>query len=375
MRHLHSSPFLSPLVSPVLGLALAGLLVGATTLTMRREGARVAARLDAISWIRSTPDASPRRHVTDTDPTLLVSIEEAGAFLASWQTIGGCGAGAGSGNGAGVKWIGRNVTGGSLNIQEQFSYTKLGTADYPERDLIANTLLTTDLGEKWSVGANIPLLYKYLNDPQHLAPSAPAVNYSNAGLGDVSVQLTRRLGSINATTLTGIVGLPTGKHDASFTPNVSPINPINQTAQLGFGKYTGSVVLDHTFDEVWGLMVVGGTGSWRGGKNEFDSYRAPTAAVYGYAGYFWGSFVPAFGMTLSGFKGHDMDQKAIQNTPLVALSANLSIEWSTPWIAVLLAGSVPYKWDGVYKDENAAPRSPWGFMPWTFALGIATAPF
>jgi hypothetical protein len=128
-------------------------------------------------------------------------------------------------------------------------------------------------------------------------------------------------------------------------------------------------------DQVWGVVVVGGLASWRGGKNEFDSYRAPTASVYSYAGYFWGPLVPAIGMTLSGFKGHDEDQNSQQNTPLVALSANLSLEWSTPWVAILLAGSIPYKWDGVHADDSGNPRSPWGFMPWTLALGISTAPF
>src|SRR5687768_13456436 len=45
--------------------------------------------------------------------------------LASWQSVGGCGAGSTSGAGAGVKWIGRNVTGGLFNAQCQTSYAKL----------------------------------------------------------------------------------------------------------------------------------------------------------------------------------------------------------------------------------------------------------
>ena len=340
----------------------------------RRDAARASAFLDGISASAQRGEVadSSMKVAAAPDLALLVRVHDLGPLLASWQTVGGCGAGAGSGTGAGIKWIGRNVSGGLFNVQEQFSYTKIGTVDYPERDYVANTLITTDLGEKWSVGVNIPLLYKYLTDPQHLAPLAPAVDYSNAGLGDVSLQLTRRLGSINATTLTALVGLPTGKHDASYS--VGGV-PINQTAQLGFGKYTGSLILDHTMDQVWGLVVVGGTANWRGGKNEFDSYRAPTASAYSYVGYFLGPIVPAVGVTLSGFKGHDVDQNSTQPTPLVALSANLSLEWSNPYFAVLLAGSVPYKWDGVDKDESGNPRTPWGFLPWTVALGLSMSPF
>lgn len=344
----------------------------------RREAARLRAVLDAVPAADGQAVGARGASRKDADApaspdvALLVRVHDLEPLLASWQTVGGCGAGAGSGTGAGIKWIGRNVTGGLFNVQEQFSYTKIGTVDYPERDYVANTLITTDLGQKWAVGVNIPLVYKYLSDPQHLAPLVPAVDYSNGGLGDMSVQLTRRLGSINATTLTALLGLPTGTHDASYTKGGVPIN---QTAQLGFGKYTGSLILDHTMDQVWGLVVVGGMGSWRGGKNEFDSYRAPTASAYTYLGYFLGPVVPAFGLTLSGFKGHDVDQNSIQPTPLVALSANFSIEWSNPWLAVLLAASVPYKWDGVTQDESGNPRTPWGFLPWTFALGLSTSPF
>jgi hypothetical protein len=361
-----------------LTLLFALTLVGAALsplLLARLDARRMAVRLDQLA---ASPGGAPLadRLALETrrtaDPALFVRLQELEPLLASWQTIGGCGAGAGSGTGAGIKWIGRNVSGGLFNVQEQFSYTKLGTVQYPERDYVANTLINADLCENWSVGINVPLVYKYLSDPQHLAPQSPAIDYSNGGLGDVSLQVTRRLGSINATSLTGMLGLPTGTHAVSYTAGGTLLN---QTAQLGFGKYTGTLVLDHTMDQVWGLVVVGGLASYRGGKNEFDSYRAPTASVYSYAGYFLGPLVPAFGLTLSGFKGHDVDRQSEQFTPLVALSANLSLEWSTPYIAILLAGSIPYKWDGKYTDDSMNPRSPWGFLPWTLALGISMAPF
>jgi hypothetical protein len=353
----------------LVGAALSPLLIA------RLDARRMAARLDELA--RSPAGAPvalrmPLAGAAMPDPALFVRLQELAPLLASWQTIGGCGAGAGSGTGAGIKWIGRNVSGGLFNVQEQFSYTKLGTTQYPERDYIANTLMNADVGEKWNIGLNVPLIYKYLSDPQHLAPSIPAIDYSNGGLGDVSLQVTRRLGSINATSLTAMLGLPTGTHAARYTEGGTLLN---QTAQLGFGKYTGTLILDHTMDQVWGLVVVGGLASWRGGRNELDNSRVPTASVYSYAGYFWGPLVPAFGLTLSGFKGHDVDQRSEQFTPLVALSANLSLEWSTPYVAILLAGSIPYKWDGRYTDDSMNPRSPWGFLPWTLALGLSMAPF
>lgn len=348
------------------------LIVACPALLRWREGRHLGARLQALTLPAHGAQGAAALAVSDPDPTFLVRLPETAALLASWQTIGGCGAGAGAGTGAGVKWIGRNVTGGLLNIQEQFLYTNLGPAGYPERNFYVNTLITSDIGERWNVGVNVPYVYKYFDDPLKFAPSAPAIDYSNGGLGDISLQVTRRLGRINNVSLTGIVGIPTGTYKASFTPGGTPIN---QNQQIGFGRPTGSLVLDQTLDRVWGLIVVGGLASYRGGKNSIDNYRAPSATTYGYVGYFLGPFVPAFGLSLTGFYGHDRDQNSQQNTPLAALAANASIEWTNSYFAVLLAGSLPYKYDGVYRDDSQNPRSPWGFIPWTVALGLAAAPF
>lgn len=356
-----------------LALAAAVMAVVVCPLVLRsRESRRLDARLQALRLPPDSALAAAALATSDPDPAFLVRLGESTALLASWQTIGGCGAGAGAGTGAGVKWIGRSVTGGLLNIQEQVLYTNLGVAGYPERNYYVNTLITSDVGEKWNAGINLPYVYKYFDDPLKFAPSSPAVDYSNGGLGDISLQLMRRFGRINNVTLTGIVGLPTGAYKASFTPGGSPIN---QNQQIGFGRPTATLVLDETLDRMWGLIVLGGLASYRGGKNSIDNYRAPSATGYAYAGYFLGPFVPAFGLSLTGFGGHDRDQNSQQNTPLVSLAANASIEWTNSYFAVLLAGSLPYKYDGVYRDDSNNPRSPWGFIPWTVALGVAVAPF
>jgi hypothetical protein len=364
MRHV-------PLLS-----AIALLTVAAYPSVLRwRESTRVTSRAAQIACPSSTVDEPGSQAALNSmafDPTLLVRVDELDGLLASWQTIGGCGAGAGSASSAGLKWVGRNVTGGLVNVQEQVNYSNIGTAPYNEHNIFVNTYINGDLSEKWNVGAIIPLVYKYLDDPLHFAPAIPAVNYSNGGLGDISLTVTRRFGRINDTSLTGIVGLPTGKWDATYTPGGSYLN---QNAQLGFGKPTGAVVLDHTMDQVWGILVVGGVAAWRGGENKLNSYRAPTAALYGYTGYFLGPFVPSIGLIASGYKGHDIDVNSEQTTPLASVAAQAGIEWSTDWIAIMLAGTLPYKYDGIYKDESGQPRSPWGFMPWTLGFGVSVAPF
>lgn len=338
------------------------------------ERSDVLGRVQRISSIPGTSSFDPACRVGAAElisPTLLVRVERLEGLLASWQTIGGCGAGAGSASSTGLKWVGRNVTGGLFNVQQQTSYTNIGQAPYNEHNLFVNTLINAEIPGRWNLGVLIPLVYKYLDDPFHLAPESPAIDYSNGGLGDMSLFVTRRLGPINATSLTGVIGFPTGTWDDTFPSG----RYLNQNAQLGFGKPTAALVLDHTFDQVWGLVVVGGMASWRGGENRLNSYRAPTAGAYAFTGYFLGPLVPSVGLTVAGFKGHDLDQNVEQLTPLASVTAQAAVEWSTDWIAFFLAASRPYKYDGIREDTEGHPRSPWGFMPWTFALGVALSPF
>jgi hypothetical protein len=216
-------------------------------------------------------------------------------------------------------------------------------------------------------------VYKYLVDPNHVgAPGVtPATDYTNSGLGDINLLVTRKLGRINSLLLTGILGIPTGVYDA----HIAPGKYADLSQQIGFGEVTGSLILDQTLDQMWGLIVLGGTAAWRGGENRIHNYRAPSGTLYGYAGYFLGPLVPAFGLSVTGFTGHDRNQDAIQNTPLFSMAVNLSIEWSTSWIALLVAASFPYGYDGIGQADDGTPRSQWRFFPWTVSFGVAASPF
>jgi hypothetical protein len=370
MKYLWPSTFVA--------LALLAIAV-APAILQGWESARLLRKLDVPGASgKSTPETTiaagqQAGSLATPDPALLVRVEEQGRFVASWQTVGGCGAGSGGGSSIGLKWIGRNVRGGLFNVQEQMTYTKIGKPNHPDYNFFFNTLINTDLGEKWNVGVNLPFVYKWLTDPDSLGgPGVAPIDYSNSGLGDISLLCTRKLGRINATSLTATLGLPTGVYDARTTRLGTPLN---QSQQIGFGEFTGGLTVDHTFDEVWGLAVVGGSASWRGGTNKIHNYRSPTATAYGYVGYFLGPLVPAVGLSISGYKDHDKDLDVVQQTPLYSFAANLSIEWSVDWIALLVAASVPYGYDGFKKNDSGLPRSPWGFFPWTVSLGIAVSPF
>ena len=179
--------------------------------------------------------------------------------------------------------------------------------------------------------------------------------------------------AIRDTALTAALGVPTGTHDAAYKNDL-----LTQEKQLGPGRLTGTLTLDHTLDQSWGLITLGGLASWRGGENELGNYRAPFASVYGYAGYFLGPFVPSLGVALSGFTTSDRNRGISQTVPLVLASVNASLEWATDWIALLVGVSVPiglYYDKSVKADGERLADAPTGIQPWTVSLGVSVSPF
>ena len=297
------------------------------------------------------------------DAALPFSVRRLDGLLASWETIGGCGAGSSTGAGGGVKWIGRSTSGGAFQLQTQASYLKLPDG----YNLGLTTQVSRDLSDKWNIGLSVPVLYKYYRDYYGLA-----VDISNAGIGDISGFITRKFGEINDTALTLSVGAPTGVYDAKYKNDY-----LTQEKQLGAGMVSGGLTLDHTMDQQWGLMVLGGSFGYRGGQNKLGNYRAPVANVYGYCGYFAGPFVPSLGLTLQSFLGVDRDRGLDQEERLMSATGTVAMEWSTDSLALIAGFSLPFGW---YKPTAAAageknPLAPYGLQPWTVALGLSVSPF
>jgi hypothetical protein len=328
------------------------------------------ARLDRVA---AAAHAGPARVESATgDPFGVLAFAASGgssrgtdAALASWQTIGGCGAGGSGSGGASIKWVGRNVHGGLFNVVQTSGYTHLyddpnSTEFRSGFNFSSSTQLSTDLGERWNLGVVVPYLYKVYRDYRP-NPVLARQDVANRGLGDVSVLLLRKFGAINDTIATVSVGLPTG----SFKEQLDGAY-LTQEKQLGFGRPNASLTLDHSFDEIWGLFVVGGNASYRGGHNELESYRAPSASLYSYVGFFAGSLVPSFGLTATGFAAHDLDINTEQNTPLATVAPSAAIEWSSDYVAVLIGASLPF---------GSSLNGKYAKLPWIASLGISIAPF
>ena len=289
------------------------------------------------------------------------------ALLASWQSVAGCGASAATGGGAGIKWVGRSVSGGLFGVQCQATYSPLlADQNKSEHHFVVNTLITRDITDRWNVGVNLPFVYKYMRDPYQLD-----IDLSNGGLGDASLQVTRQLGPIGATSLTATLGLPTGKSDTTFR-----MSPLRQHQQLGFGKFTGSLTVDHTLDETWGLMVLGITGGHRGGRERArqlpgaereratrlpGSTSAPSCRRW--------DFPARFSAVTTAIGARKRTARFFRSQGSWRSNGR-----PTGWL-LLVGASLPYQYDAVFKTSEGFPKSPWSWGQWVLGLGVTLSPF
>jgi hypothetical protein len=329
------------------------------TLLERVTAVETATRLAAV---KTPATCRPNTSVAFTLPT----NDNDKSALSSWQTIGGCGAGGSGSGGSSIKWIGRNVSGGLFNVIQTSGYTHLYDDPNSQEfrggfNFSSTTQISSDITERWNAGIAIPYVYKVYRDFKPNPQLDKKKDVANRGVGDVSFLLVRKFGSIKDTIATLSLGLPTGTYQEKLDGS-----SLSQETQLGFGKPNASLTIDHVMDEIWGLFVIGGNASYRGGRNELESYRAPSGSLYSYVGFFAGSIVPSLGLTLTGFQKHDQDVNVEQNTPLVTLAPSVAIEWSTDYVAFLFGGSLPF---------GSSLNGKYAKLPWVASLGISLSPF
>jgi hypothetical protein len=271
-------------------------------------------------------------------PSSLLPVREE-IPLASWGSIGGCGAGGGSssGPGGGIKWVGRNVTGGLLDVQCLPSETLSHGNSF-------STLLTrvgVSPTQRWGLALYAPVLYK-VGDVTVLGQTKTA---RIAGFGDLNLEVSRKLGRTGAHLLSLIASTPVGAHDAVRQGIVLP-----QYLQLGSGVLGATAQYQYTRDRDWGLMLMGGTVNYGGWENSIGDWRAPSATASTHVGYIVGPLVPSAGLTLFGKPVHDRERgtsRPASSDPLFMMVPTLGLEWSSDWVAFFLAGTLGLSVNGL----------------------------
>jgi hypothetical protein len=329
---------------PVATLALLALWPAADRMWARRQ-AEARARAFLVTYDREGATAI-------TSAVLLPPLLPESP-LASWGSIGGCGAGGGSSSspGGGVKWVGRSVTGGLLDVQ------CLATDTWSHGNAFSalTNRLGTRLTSRWGLAAYVPVLYK-TGDVSVLGQSKTA---RIAGFGDVSLEISRKLGVTGAHQLMLIGTAPTGASDAVRQGIVLP-----QYLQLGSGVPGATAMYQYTRDRDWGLLLLGATATYAGWENSIHDYRAPNATAFAHVGYLLGPFVPSAGLTMFGKPMHDRERGAdrpASSDPLVMAVPGVGLEWSSDYVAFLLGGTLGLSLDGV--------------QSYTLGLGVTSSVF
>lgn len=190
-----------------------------------------------------------------------------------WESIGGCGAG-GSGGGAsdGIKWIGQGVSGGYLEVE---AFTK-----YSVGQNFSGLTLTPHLSIKptWStkLGVSIPWM-SHRGEVQYRTNQIPA-DRSTGGLGDLSFDFSKTIGSGGAASLSASLSLPTGQYDIKRGTDAAELI-LPSSFQKGSGLYSLTLGWDYSRDTDKGIWLYGLTYTHPfamhlfSGENEFnDTY-------------------------------------------------------------------------------------------------------
>ena len=190
-----------------------------------------------------------------------------------WQSIGGCGAGgSGGGSGDGIKWIGQGVSGGYLEVE---AFTK-----YTVGQNFTGVSFTPHLSIKptWStkLGVSVPWM-SHSGEVQYRSNQIPA-DRTTGGVGDVSIDFSKTIGSGGAASLSASLTIPTGQYDIKRgTDSGKELLP--SSFQKGSGLYSLTVGWDYSRDTDKGIWLYGLSYTHLfamhliSGENEFnDSY-------------------------------------------------------------------------------------------------------
>lgn len=321
---------------PVILIAAAALIPQVPLLTRWYAGRTNGQRLARLTQRASHVELHPLRACGQVDEAALLALRMIEPVLASWGNVGGCGAGGGASAAGGVKWIGRGVTGGLVDVQCLSSHTLFLDGGYQTTQ---SARVGTTLWQKWNFAVNVPFRLN-IQDVDVYGEGKTAIL---PGWGDLGLEVTRKLGITNASTLTLSLNFPTGSHDAVRQGIVLP-----KSMQLGPGSVTGGLTYEYTQDHDLGVLIYGLSIGYGGWENSIGDSSASSAGGYLHAGFLIGPLAPAIGFTLSSkFVGDRERYARIPDQPMLIGTFSASLEWSTDWLAVLLGLNLPVADTGV----------------------------
>ena len=357
-----------------------------------------------------------------------MALVAAAAFLVSynipvehatpWESIGGCGAGgSGGGSGDGIKWIGQGVSGGYLET-EVFTQYSVGQN-------FSGVTVSPHFSIKptWSTkfGVTVPWM-SHSGEVQYRSNQPPA-DRSTGGLGDISFDFSKTIGSGGAASLSASLSIPTGQYDIKRGTDASQ-EILPSSFQKGSGLYSLTLGWDYSRDTdkgIWlyslsythpfAMHLISGENEfndsyWKNldhdgdrfeyrfkpyGENDLGAFTPPSVSAsiaYGYRGR--PGIVQSLGLNfsvplgvawISSEKAGTYDPRPDPDHQAWSAAIAYGIEFSDADFPVFLAFSVP-----IHDKANAADPSDeydespmrewnapdWGdiLQQWTIAVGI-----
>ena len=192
--------------------------------------------------------------------------------MTPWTSVGGCGAGgSGGGGGDGIKWIGKGVSGGVIQVElmPKFNLTQ------SSKSFTVAPRLTFKPHWKYTVGLSIPIQAKsgQVQPQTNIEP----FDVTTGGTGDVGIDVSRSMGVEGAASLSFALAIPTGQYDIKRGADGSEILLPN-SLQKGGGIWSLGVTYSYSKDVENGMWVWDGTFSYPfsihfSGENQFlDEY-------------------------------------------------------------------------------------------------------
>ncbi|HUI90962.1 MAG TPA: hypothetical protein VLX68_01835 [Chitinivibrionales bacterium] len=181
------------------------------------------------------------------------SRQQAPSFVMAtpWACVGGCGAGgSGGAGGATAKWIGTNVTGGLLDVQEMYSSTatKKSMTNSLETRLSFHPTYTSILA------LTVPVLAKD-GSMQPTTAADERTGVINNGMGDIRIDFQNAFGVSGEFSYDFTLSIPTGDYAMTVGTDKSP-QYLPTNLQLGMGVYSLTLDLGYTVDIDKALLLV-----------------------------------------------------------------------------------------------------------------------
>lgn len=165
-----------------------------------------------------------------------------------WQGVGGCGAGGSGGGSDGIKWIGEGVSGGILDVEI------LPKFNFGQNFHFISIAPRFSVKPTWKTGLGLSIPFSSKTASVQFGANLQEQTMTTGGLGDITFDVSRIVGSEGQFSLGFSLTIPTGQYDIKRGPE-SDKKILPNNLQMGGGIYNAGFTLNYTKDVENGMWL------------------------------------------------------------------------------------------------------------------------